>query len=163
MTEQFENFAEAQAPRLQRLAWLLTRDEFAAQDLLLKVYLKWTQVARADEPDVYVRRMLINLAKDRQTSRREWPRETVEPAARSDDRTHTADHTVLTRQVLITALDELSPQQRQVVAMRFFDDLSIVQTAQVLGCSQSTTRAPCSSRVTATPCRAPSPPAVGRS
>jgi hypothetical protein len=60
----FEEFVVARGAALVRFARLLTgenhRAEDLAQDVLAKAYVNWRRVIRADNPDLYVRRMLIN-------------------------------------------------------------------------------------------------------
>ena len=60
----FEEYVGSRGPALVRLARLLTGDEHRAEDLtqdvLARAYVHWRRIARADRPDVYVRRMLVN-------------------------------------------------------------------------------------------------------
>ncbi|MER6596551.1 sigma factor, partial [Micromonospora purpureochromogenes] len=60
----FEEYVSSRGPALVRLARLLTGDEHRAEDLtqdvLARAYVHWRRIARADHPDVYVRRMLVN-------------------------------------------------------------------------------------------------------
>ncbi|SCG14499.1 Sigma-70 region 2 [Micromonospora echinofusca] len=60
----FEEYVSSRGPALVRLARLLTGDEHRAEDLaqdvLARAYVHWRKIARADRPDVYVRRMLAN-------------------------------------------------------------------------------------------------------
>lgn len=60
----FEEYVGSRGPALIRLARLLTGDEHRAEDLtqevLSRAYVHWRKISRADRPDVYVRRMLIN-------------------------------------------------------------------------------------------------------
>ena len=72
----FEEYAAARWPVLFRTALLLTGDRAAAEDLaqatLVKVFASWAKVRRADSPDAYVRRMLVNefVSDRRRTARR---------------------------------------------------------------------------------------------
>ncbi|HEX2771960.1 MAG TPA: sigma factor, partial [Micromonosporaceae bacterium] len=60
----FEEYVISRGPALVRLARLLTADhhraEDLAQDVLARAYVHWRRIQRADRPDVYVRRMLVN-------------------------------------------------------------------------------------------------------
>lgn len=73
----FEAYASSRWPTLFRTAYLLTGDPTSAEDLLqttlVKVYTRWQQVRRADSPDAYVRRMLLNelLSERRKRDRRQ--------------------------------------------------------------------------------------------
>jgi hypothetical protein len=67
--EQFEEFMTSRWPGLVRLAFGLTGDRWLAEDLaqraLASAYASWWRVRRADDPDAYVRRILINASKSR--------------------------------------------------------------------------------------------------
>ena len=67
--EQFEEFMTSRWPALVRLAFGLTGDRWLAEDLaqtaLASAYASWWRVRRADDPDAYVRRILINASKRR--------------------------------------------------------------------------------------------------
>jgi RNA polymerase sigma-70 factor (sigma-E family) len=135
----FEEYAAARWPVLFRTALLLTGDRAAAEDLaqatLVKVFASWAKVRRADSPDAYVRRMLVNefVSDRRRTARRialapEPPPDLV-PA---DDPSQRLD---LWRHVLA-----LPPRQRAVLVLRFYEDLTEVETAHVLGVSVGTVK-----------------------
>ena len=131
----FEQFVADESVSLLRVAWTLTADRHAAEDLvqdtLLVVYSKWRRVSATEAPGAYTRRILINRFKDRRP-RRETLMEDV-PEARGAG---TPDLAV--RTVLVRALAELSPQQRRIVALRYVDDQSIADTAVIVGCSPAT-------------------------
>lgn len=67
--EQFDEFMASRWPGLVRLAFGLTGDRWLAEDLaqtaLASAYAAWWRVRRADDPDAYVRRILINASKSR--------------------------------------------------------------------------------------------------
>ena len=69
----FEQFVADESVSLLRLAWTLTSDRQAAEDLvqdtLLVVYRKWRRVAGTESPGAYTRRILVNRFKDRRPSR----------------------------------------------------------------------------------------------
>jgi len=134
--EDFREFMVTRWPGLVRLAYGLTGDRGLAEDLaqtaLAKTYASWARVRRADDPDAYVRRILINANNSRFRKRR--------VAEQSDEglpEMGLADQTELLNQrsVLVAALMELPPKQRAVVVLRYWDDLSETQAAAVLGCS----------------------------
>jgi RNA polymerase sigma-70 factor (sigma-E family) len=139
--EQFEEFMTSRWPGLVRLAFGLTGDRWLAEDLaqtaLASAYASWSRVRRADDPDAYVHRILINASKSRLRRRRvhEQPAATAREAAVSDP-TASVDE----RSVLLSALQELPPRQRAVVVLRYLEDLTDAQTAALLGCSASTVR-----------------------
>ncbi len=136
----FEEFAATRWRQLMRAAWLLTGDWAAAEDLaqttLTRAWTSWARVSAADEPDAYVRRMLMNeyLGQRRRRWRGEIPtdiRAAQLPEPSVTDPTDAAGR----RMELVAALAELPPLQRATVVLRYFADLSIEQTAQALGCS----------------------------
>ncbi len=152
--EQFEEFMTSRWAGLVRLAFGLTGDRWLAEDLaqtaLANAYAAWWRVRRADDPDAYVRRILINASKSRfrHARVREQPRAAEIPgaattaagteAAAGPDADPAA--TVAERSALLAALAALPPRQRAVVVLRYWEDLTDVQAAALLGCSASTVR-----------------------
>jgi len=139
--EQFEEFMTSRWPALVRLAFGLTGDRWLAEDLaqtaLASAYASWWRVRRADDPDAYVRRILINASKRRLHRHRvsEQPAATAPEVAVSDP-TASVDE----RSTLLGALLELPPRQRAVVVLRYWEDLTDAQAGALLGCSASTVR-----------------------
>ena len=139
--EEFREFMASRWPGLVRLGYGLTGDRGLAEDLaqsaLAKAYASWARVRRADDPDAYVRRILINANSNRFRKRRvsehsaeQVPETGVMDAADSFDQ----------RSVLIAALMELPPRQRAVVVLRYWEDLSEAQVASIMGCSVGTVK-----------------------
>ena len=133
---EFREFAIGRWPALVRFAYGLTGDTGHAEDLaqitLSKAYASWGRVRRADDPDAYVRRILINAHHTRFRKRR--VREMTGPHLPEPvtaDGTDALDQ----RSDLIAALLELPPKQRAVVMLRYWDGLTETQAAAVLGCS----------------------------
>lgn len=137
----FREFVAARLSMVSRVAYLLTGNHHAAEDLvqsvLVKVARHWRRVSDASSPDAYVRRMIYH--EHLSARRRGGPEDLVavapEPTAAADP----ADATVR-RLVLRQALFRLTPRQRAVVVLRFFEDLSEADTAEVLGCSLGTVK-----------------------
>jgi RNA polymerase sigma-70 factor (sigma-E family) len=138
--EQFREFMVSRWPDLVRLAYGLTGDRWLAEDLaqtaLAGACTAWGRVSRADDPDAYVRRILINASNRRY--RRRQPAEEVRrlPEAPLADPAALADQ----RSDLMTALRALPPRQRAVIVLRYWGDLSDAQVAALLGCSEGTVR-----------------------
>jgi len=136
----FSAFAVARWPGLVRLAFGLTGDWWAAEDIaqtaLARAYVAWRRVSRADDPDAYLRRILVN------TSNRRFRRRRV--AEKPGDPPETAvagpAEQVGERAALLAALRELPPRQRAVVVLRYWEDLTDAQIAAALGCSPGTVR-----------------------
>ena len=135
----FDEFVRDSSPALLRTAYLLTGDRGHAEDVvqtaLLQVARKWRRIR--GEPTPYARRAVVNLAKNRWRDRFRRPREstaTAEPVYGPPE----AD--VLLQQVLLPAVMKLPVRQRAVLVLRYFQDLSVEQTAAVLGCSTGTVK-----------------------
>lgn len=137
----FETYVAGRWRPLLRAAWLLTGNWAAAEDLvqsaLAQVWRSWPRVRAAAEPDAYVRRMLTNefLGQQRRRMSSELPTDVLPEAPVPDTTVDVERRLALTR-----ALQELAPQQRAAVVLRYFDDLSLEQTAAALGCSIGTAK-----------------------
>ena len=140
-SDDFDVFVAGVQRRLLRSSWLLTADWEDAEDLvqscLAKVWRHWGRVRAADEPEAYVRRVLLNTFLS--ARQRRWRGERAaagpEPASVDDP----ADDLAL-RNSLLAGLARLSPRQRAVVVLRYFDDLSEVEVARVMGCRPGTVK-----------------------
>lgn len=133
----FEEFVVARRSALHRTAYLLTGDAHDADDLvqvaLVKAAARWSRIA--DHPEPYVRRILARESVTRWRRRRwrELPHDTV-PDREADP----VDRDAV--EVLRRALDQLSPRQRAVIVLRYYDDLTERQVAEVLGISVGTVK-----------------------
>jgi DNA-directed RNA polymerase specialized sigma24 family protein len=113
--EDFSAFAVSRWPGLVRLAFGLTGDRWTAEDLaqatLAKAYVAWWRVRRADDPDAYLRRILVNTSNRRFRKRRvtEQPGDVPETSIDGP-----ADQ-VGERAALLAALRRLAPRQRAVI------------------------------------------------
>jgi RNA polymerase sigma-70 factor (sigma-E family) len=138
----FEEYVQARGPALVRLARLLIRDPHLAEDLVQEVfgraYLRWATILRTDDPDVYLRRMLVNANISRW--RRRSSREAVGavPAEVPDRVDVGAD--VAERDVLWRLIVELPAKQRATIVLRYYEDLDDARIGEILGCSPSTVR-----------------------
>ena len=141
--EQFHDFVAGRRPVLLRTATLLAAgDRHLAEDLvqatLTKVYVAWSAFQRADNPDAYLRRALVNTLTDerrriwrsRERSVADLPDVPERPAAAGGD----------VDEALKRALRELPPKMRAALVFRFFYDLDVAQTAHALGCSEGTVK-----------------------
>jgi len=138
----FRDYVVARRRALLRTARVLADDQQAAEDLvqtaLERVWPRWEGLARAGDPDAYVRKVMFNAYIS--SRRRHWYREeAVEHVAESP---MTVDDyaAVDLRDALRRLLPTLTPRQRAVVVLRFHEDLSETTTAEVMGCSVGTVK-----------------------
>jgi RNA polymerase sigma-70 factor (sigma-E family) len=136
--QEFEAFVAASSDRLLRTAYLLTGDRGHAEDVvqtaLLRTARRWRSAREAPEP--YARTVVANLAKDRWRHLGRRPAETT----LDHDVPLAGPEQVLDRDALMRAARALPAGQRAVLVLRFFDDLSVEETARVLGCTDGTVK-----------------------
>ncbi len=133
----FEEFVAARSSALLRTAYLLTRDHTLAEDLLqtalTKAYLAWGRVEGNPEP--YVRRILVNTYAS--WWRRKWnaeqPTDELPQHGHQDERAGESGD-------LWDALGRLPRRMRAVVVLRYFEDLTEADTAELLGISVGTVK-----------------------
>jgi RNA polymerase sigma-70 factor (sigma-E family) len=132
--DDFIEFAAVASPRLRRTAFLLCGDWHTAEDLtqttLAKMFVRWHRVSQLNAVHAYATRSLVNtyLASRRRKRAAELllsrlPDRAVEPYAPE------------LRLVVLDALATLPPKARAVVVLRYWEDLSVEQVADLLGCS----------------------------
>jgi RNA polymerase sigma-70 factor (sigma-E family) len=138
----FEEYVTARGASLLRFAALLTGDPHRAEDLvqdaLAKAYLRWDRIRRTDQPDVYVRRVLINGSRAwwRRRANRELPVErTADHEAPGDVGAESAERDRVRRMIA-----KLPHRQRAVLVLRYFEDLDDATIATILDCSAATVR-----------------------
>jgi RNA polymerase sigma-70 factor (sigma-E family) len=134
---EFGEFVDARALVMRRTAYLLCGDWHRAEDIvqtaLIKLYVAWARV-RKDSVDAYARKVLVRTAIDegrRGFFQRERSVDAVPEHPVTDD---SADFD------LRLALDALPPGQRAVVVLRYWEDLSITETARILGRTEGTVK-----------------------
>lgn len=140
--ESFVAFARGARERLRRTAYLMCGDWDKASDHvqegLIRVYVAWPRLERAGREHAYARKAVVSAVLDhgRRRSNRELVVETDPERPAEGD---LAD-AVTARAALLAALAELPPRQRACVVLRYFEDLSVADTAAALGCSQGTVK-----------------------
>lgn len=146
---EFERFVASHADDLLRTGYLIVWDLAEAEDLvqecLLRVARRWPRVRSMDHPGAYARRILVNLALDgakrRARRRRELePLDGLPSEARVDEAAAHELRTLAAKAELLDVLGTLPPRQRAVLVLRYFEDLSEVQVAEILGCSRGTVK-----------------------
>ena len=134
----FCDWAASRQDRLLRAAYLMTGDRQLAEDLVqeafIKVAMRWKKIGR-ENPDGYVRRVLYH------DSVSWWRRRREVPVERMADGAVPADPDAVDRVLVVrTALASLTAKQRAVVVLRYFDDLSEREVADVLNVSVGTVK-----------------------
>jgi RNA polymerase sigma-70 factor (sigma-E family) len=132
----YSEYCASRIRALRRTAFALTRNwhdaENLVQDTLIKVYVRWRSIRGKDDVDSYVKRMLVNtILDDRRRSRhvREVISDvTPEPPAE-------AAYPLEGQLEMWQALANLGRSQRRVLVLRYWADLTVEETARVLGCS----------------------------
>jgi RNA polymerase sigma-70 factor (sigma-E family) len=138
----FEEYALARGVALVRFARLLTADEHRAEDLvqdvLAKAYASWRRIGALDQPDLYVRRMLVNANTSwwrRATNREMAVADIGGTATARDSAAESAERDELWRLVL-----QLPPRQRTVIVLRYYEDYDDATIAELMHCTQGTVR-----------------------
>ncbi len=142
--EEFTALVHASWPSLYRTAYLLLGDRAEAEDLvqtaLAKTYASWGRVRDVRAAPAFARTTLVNTA----TSwfrRRSWRNETPHELLPEHHERHRGESVDLeARPVLMDALAQLAPRQRAVVVLRFYEDLTVSETARLLTVSDGTVK-----------------------
>ncbi len=143
---EFREFMHARWPLMVRLAYGLTGDQGHAEDVaqaaFARAYASWPRVSRADDPDAYVRQIVVNENRNRFRKHQVTERLTGSPpeSGLADGARTDATRDYDSRSVLIAALQRLGPRQRAVIVLRYWMDLTEHQTATVLNCSVGTVK-----------------------
>ncbi|MDX2967757.1 SigE family RNA polymerase sigma factor [Kribbella solani] len=132
---EFTEFAGVMVRRLRRTAYLMCGDwhraEDAAQDALVKVYRRWNRIDRSQGLNGYAHQCLVTAVFDQ--SRKPWRRRErlidVDESLQLKDVAGSVDD----RMLVVQALATLPPGQRACVVLRHYADLSLEQTAEIVG------------------------------
>ena len=149
--DDYRAFVDARYTRLVRSAILFgcrEQDaEDAVQDALIRCYSAWGRVSAADDRDAYVYRVLVNgITRGR---RRKWRGEVPHQDLPEPPPTDDPAATVSLSQSIRASLERLGPEQRQVLVLRYFADLTEAQIATVLGIAPGTVKSRASRAIAA--------------
>jgi RNA polymerase sigma-70 factor (sigma-E family) len=139
----FEQFVAESGDSLLRLATLLTSDQGVGEDVyqetLHRLAARWSKV---DNPRAFCRRVMHNLVIDqgRRTRRQVSQVPLTEGHDDYDPRAGDSTAAAELRPVLLGALRTLTPHQREIVVLRYFDDRSENEVAELLGVSPGTVK-----------------------
>jgi RNA polymerase sigma-70 factor (sigma-E family) len=144
---EFAEFVHSVWPSLYRTAYLLIGEHSEAEDLvqtaLAKTYAAWGRVRTLEAAPAYSRAVLVNTATSwfrRRSWRNERPTELLPESSYEVDPSQ--------RPSLSAVLSQLPPRQRAVVVLRFYNDLSVSETADLLGCAEGTVKSQTSAALT---------------
>jgi RNA polymerase sigma-70 factor (sigma-E family) len=141
--EGFEEFVSSRGPALVRAAYLLTGDHQLAEDLvqtaLARAVLRWRSIQ--GNPEAYVRRVLFTQRVSQTRRRRVGERLVADPELGTPaGSTPPTDDAAERRLMLRRALSRLTPRQRAVLVLRFYEDRTEAETAALLGIGLGTVK-----------------------
>lgn len=152
----FTSYMEARKASLLRTAYLLTGDRHSAEDLvqvsLAKLYLAWDRVQDRGSIDGYVRRIMVN--ENNSLWRRGWKKREYATESMPETWAHD-EYDEGTRGAVWAAVQTLPKKARAVVVLRYYEQLSEAETAEVLGISVGTVKSQASRALAALRERAP--------
>ncbi|QFU94548.1 RNA polymerase sigma-E factor [Amycolatopsis sp. YIM 10] len=140
----FDEFVAQRLEPLLRYATVLTCDPYLAQDVvqesLLRAQQRWPRIAATGQPAAYVKRMVTNeyLSWRRRRARTDVslsPAD-LEALGRSDDPAGDYDD----RDAMLAGIAALPARQRAAVVLRYYEDCSDAEIAELLGCREGTVR-----------------------
>jgi RNA polymerase sigma-70 factor (sigma-E family) len=141
LDDEFRGFVLGSQARILRFAELLTGDRHVAEDLtqhgLAKLYASWRRL-RNGNPEQYVRRCVVNANTDR-WRRGTW-RENAQAAIPERSDHFDLASSLAERDFVMRALAELTPTERAVVALRYYNDLSESEIADELSMPAGTVK-----------------------
>jgi RNA polymerase sigma-70 factor (sigma-E family) len=161
-TARYVEFVSGRYAALYRTAYLMTGNHHTAEDLvqtvLTRAYVSWRRVSAADSPEGYVRRMLVNEAVSHR--RRRWTTELTSPDLLTlvDGNAGPGPEDALTDTAEVwDALRELTPRQRAVVVLRYYEQLTEAEIADVLHIAPGSVKGHARAALAALSTRLPAP------
>jgi RNA polymerase sigma-70 factor (sigma-E family) len=127
---------------LKRHAFLLCGNDGQAEDLvqdaLVRAFARPLRTPRPGAAEAYVRVIMVNLFIDGVRRRSRWNQ--AAPLLGVTERAADPADEVLDRDVMLTALNDLSPRQRACVVLRYYEDLPVAEVAAQLGVAEGTVK-----------------------
>ena len=125
---------------LARLAFLLTGDRSAAEELTMETFARalasWRRVGSMDRPDLYLRRIVVNLCSSNLKRRAVEHRANARASAQLRD----VAPSPVPEPAITRAVQELPVRQRACVVLRYYEDRSEAEMAEILRCSVGTVK-----------------------
>jgi RNA polymerase sigma-70 factor (sigma-E family) len=140
----YEDFFRARSAALVRLARFQLQDDQEAQDaaaeVLSRIFAQWRRIRRMENAEAYIRRMMINecITYTRRASTR-YERRT-DPHHMPDLSSADESHATVERDEMWRFLRGLTEHQRAVLVLRYYEQVSDTEIAEILGISRATVR-----------------------
>ena len=155
---EFSEYVTVHAEKVRFTAYLLCGDWHEAEDIaqvaFIRLYQSWRRIDHSDPIDAYVKKTVVRVFLN--SRRRLWRRlerlASAPPEPRPQDAAAPEE-----RMVIWSALAQVPVRQRAALVLRYWEDLSLDETATVLGCTVGTVKSQCAPR-TADPARGPRNP-----
>lgn len=142
MTGSFDEFVDERLDGLLRYASVLTCDADLAQDVVQEVLLraqqKWRRIGPMAAPTAYVKRMILNEYLS--LRRRRAVHEIAVVATARDEVIDDPSGSYNEREAMLARIAVLPPKQRAAVVLRYYEDRTDGEIAEMLGCGASTVR-----------------------
>jgi RNA polymerase sigma-70 factor (sigma-E family) len=139
----FEEFAALRLPAVLAFAAVLAGQrataEDIAQEVLIRAYARWDTIGGLDLPELYVRKMVLNEFLS--WRRRSWRLIPAGDAAAAAQSTSDLADRYAERAALLAEIGKLPRRQRAVLVLRYYEDRTDAEIAELLGCRPATVRA----------------------
>src|SRR6478735_5550320 len=141
----FDGWVAVRGPALLRLAYTLTGSRADAEDVvqeaLARALARWSRISAVDDPDAYVRRMVVNAHTSwwRKFRRREHP--VAEPTLVGEVAGPGGGLQPDERRRIWLACQTLSEAQRTAVVLRYYEQLEYAEIAALTGIREGSVRA----------------------
>lgn len=142
-TEGFTEFVASRGPALLRMALALTADRALAEDLvqeaLTRAVSRWGKLLRDGDPERYIRAVMLNETRS-QWRRRARRQEVIMDEVPEPVAPGATEHGVAQQIDMANVLKHLSPRQRAIIYLRYYEDISVTETATLMNCSPGTVK-----------------------